>query len=505
RLLLHVIHYNGSITEINYNNTDEIQDINYCIINGFNPIKIYLLFSQFILVTYTHAANTSNNITFMDKVIIGFILYDSALDFGPSYLSPSTNYWIQYELKVYSSFKKGRARGFLHLSAVSRTNDFKWRQYAQYVALHCVLASLFLTSNDEYVIIYTDTTIKTTNNALAPQFIGIYAIILDYNQTITPQRMVLYELLAKDLTFTGLSCSVGFDHLCIASVVCTQTTQFQNVNATTTSDNFYVRIRLLPSKTIVSLDPMLPTNNGSLVTNVKKIPYRGYALSINDNFLLKQINTNFDGAFDVLQNNTILVALNGTATSWKIFLFDLLPYSQNSNVRVRAMYPSKNNTIPLYITMIFITFDDIVSSVNLTIYQMINQTVIPRHKGYDYESEGISREIIMFNVPNYTFNDQYGQYFIQIDYRYRNYPLPYYDKDIREILQLTTEGTSYFQKLNDSRKKDFLITLIEELTLIIHIEKGRLESNEFHQSTQLKTLISLSIHKRKGGEELTTE
>ncbi|CAG8747323.1 42025_t:CDS:2, partial [Gigaspora margarita] len=399
-------------------------------------------------------------------------------------------------------------------------------------------ASLFLTSNDGYAIIYTDTTIKTTNNALAAQFIEIYAIILNYNQTITPQRMVLYELPAKDLTFTRLSCSVGFDHLCIASVVHTQTTQIQNVNATTTSDNFYMRIRLLPSKTIVSLDPMLPTNNRSLVTNVKKIPYKGYAvinrayygqninftfdlyddddkLSINDNFLLKQINANFDGAFDMLQNNTILVALNRMATSWKIFLFDLLPYS-----RMRATYPSKNDTIPLYITIIFITFDDIVSSIDLTIYQMINQTVIPRHKGYYYESGGISREIIMFNVPNYAFNDQYEQYFIQIDYRYgfsysyeydnnqyvwRNYPLPYYDKNIRGTLQLTTEGTSYFQKLNDSRKKDFLITLIEELTLMIHVEKGRLESNEFHQSNQLKTLILLSIHKRKGGEELTTE
>ncbi|CAG8544380.1 10073_t:CDS:2 [Dentiscutata erythropus] len=455
RLLLRVIQNNGSVIEIKYNDTDdEIQDINYCIVNGYNPIKIYPLFNQYILVTYTHAANTSDNTTFRDRgVILDWSGKNiSTLDFGPSYLSPGTNNWIPYELIVKNI---GASKmGLLRLSAVSGTNDFEWRHSDSIENFNLLLLQSdkiynltsfqvsLLVTNGEYAIIYTNTTIKT-NNALAAQFIGIYAIMLNYMYTKAPQKMVLYELPTKDLTFTGLSCSVDSGQLCIASVVRTPTT---NINATTTSDNFYVRIRLpssgtTSSETTVSLDPMLPVNNGSLVTNVKIIPNRGYAvinrayygqninftfdlydeddkLSVIYNSLLNQIIANFDGAFDVLQNNTILMALNGTATSWKYFLFDLLPLR---NLQVRAMYPPKNDIISLYATIINITFDDLVylgANSNLTIYQTINQTNITRQiiNGNNCCGCSSSEEVIVLKVPNYTFNDPLGQYFLKMDY-----------------------------------------------------------------------------------------
>ncbi|CAG8544399.1 10074_t:CDS:2 [Dentiscutata erythropus] len=102
--------------------------------------------------------------------------------------------------------------------------------------------------------------------------------------------------------------------------------------------------------------------------------------------------------------------------------------------------------------------------------------------------------------------------------------------DIQGMLQLTINGTFYFQTLSDLEKKNFSNTLIEELTLMIPAEKGRLESNEYHQlnrsyqtnvfytddchqSSQLyedykfrtlpRILIPLFISKAKVGEKLT--
>ncbi|KAF0465691.1 hypothetical protein F8M41_026225 [Gigaspora margarita] len=93
---------------------------------------------------------------------------------------------------------------------------------------------------------------------------------------------------------------------------------------------------------------MFPPNSGNL-TDVRILPFGGYAvitrvyngqnynfsldIYIEDDkltkydFPLKQINANFDGAFSMLRNNKILVALNETTTSWQILLVDLSPLS----------------------------------------------------------------------------------------------------------------------------------------------------------------------------------
>ncbi|CAG8812658.1 18156_t:CDS:2, partial [Gigaspora rosea] len=122
---------NGTVIEINFDNIKEIQDINYCYVNTNtkNPISIYPLFDQYILISYVHATDTSDNTTFMDMGMVldwnGRII--SKIDFGPSYLVPGTNAWIPNEFIVNNIIPK---KGFLRLSAVNRTNDFEWRQYA---------------------------------------------------------------------------------------------------------------------------------------------------------------------------------------------------------------------------------------------------------------------------------------------------------------------------------------------------------------------------------------
>ncbi|CAG8596274.1 3679_t:CDS:1, partial [Cetraspora pellucida] len=71
RLLIRVIQENGTVIPINIDNTTLIPDINYCYVANKNPIQVYPLFDEYILVTYTHVTNTSDNTTFVDK---GFVV-----------------------------------------------------------------------------------------------------------------------------------------------------------------------------------------------------------------------------------------------------------------------------------------------------------------------------------------------------------------------------------------------------------------------------------------------
>ncbi|CAG8818535.1 12584_t:CDS:1, partial [Racocetra persica] len=71
RLLLRVIHENGSAIPIDFGYIEEIQNINYCYVNcAKNPICFYPLFDQYILATYTHATNTSDNTTSVGKGVV---------------------------------------------------------------------------------------------------------------------------------------------------------------------------------------------------------------------------------------------------------------------------------------------------------------------------------------------------------------------------------------------------------------------------------------------------
>ncbi|CAG8539449.1 11432_t:CDS:2, partial [Dentiscutata heterogama] len=605
RLLLRVIQANGSVIEINYINATEIQDINYCMVESGlkNPINFYPLFDQYILVTYTHATNTSDNTTYTDRGMVfdwsGNVI--SKLDFGQSYLSQGT-IWIPNENIVNNITPQ---KGFLRLSAttVNRIDSWKWAQYQHngngmfsllqndtvlsvLNAVTSVQVTVFATLNDGYAIVYANTTnsFQTSDplSALITAKAGIYAILLGYNQTRTSQRTILYEMITSNLTFANVYCSVDYaftGHTCIISVqhrifIPTVNVTYSNVTTTTlvgatttavvqvippvnvtivnntappniTTETFYIKIRFLSTGSVISLDPIIPPNKGYLA-NFRTLPFGGYALisrayygiyctnytlyiyDENDNYnsQLKQIIANFDGAFDILQNNTNLVALNGTTTSWKI-LSIVLPQNNNSgygNIHVSATYPPMNATdLPLNTNKINITFNEPISfsEASLTIYQKIDQTDIVRqfiNSSVCSISNGciISGVVLTIKVLNCTFNDPGGHYYIQMDNNFvknDEYSEPllgidpntwsFQTGDIRGMLRLTDFGSQYFQRLNDSENHDFFVTLINELTLMIPIESGRLGSNKYYQLSTTNVLIPLFIRETKDDERLT--
>ncbi|CAG8486411.1 17279_t:CDS:10 [Dentiscutata heterogama] len=298
RLLLRVIQANGSIIEINYDNLTEIQDINYCwvYVNNSNtltpkqPLNIYPLFEQYILVTYTHATNTSDNTTFTDRGMVldwgGNII--SMLEFGPSYLSPGTN-WYPNDFIVNNITPK---KGFLRLSGIkvnNRSSAFEWRQYGYVgngiftllsndtvenldLATTSFQVMVFPTLNDGYAIVYANSTNSVAiSDPLSDLFnarAGIYAILLTYNQTRTSERIILYEISTPNISFTALYCFVDYvaiGHSCIVPVrrivQGTSTTNVTYYNISTTTVTATRTTTLVSSSTtaVVGVPTQFPT------------------------------------------------------------------------------------------------------------------------------------------------------------------------------------------------------------------------------------------------------
>ncbi|CAG8563550.1 9013_t:CDS:2 [Dentiscutata heterogama] len=623
RLLLRVIQANGSVIEINYVNATEIQDINYCMVASGqkNPINFYPLFDQYILVTYTHATDTSDNTTYTDRGMVfdwnGNVI--SNLDFGHSFLIQGTS-WYPNEFIVNNITPQ---KGFLRLSATNGngTDSFKWAQYQhngngvfsllQNDTVPSVNLStsfqvvVFATLNDGYAIVYANTTNSPqTSDPLSAQLTpkaGIYAILLGYNQTRTNQRIILYEMTTSNLTFTKLYCSVDsvfIGHTCIIPVlqrIFTPTNvnvTYSNVTTTTlvsatttaavqvitpvnvtvvnntappniTTKSFYIKIRFLSTGSVMSLDPIFDISSNTS-ENIRTLPNGGYAyisrqyngLNINFNFSLydefdklsnwtfpqQPVISNFNGAFDVLQNNTMLVALNESTTAWNLLSIDLpllAPPPQidsgYGNLQISSTYPLRNdNKLPLNTDTIIIAYYNRISlsDGNLTIYQTINNTNIPRlliNSRTCDTSKCIPLETILsLKVLTCTFNDPGGQYYIVINNNFvkssdYNEPIMGIDQniwnfqtdnsipsnqkragDVRGKLRLTVSGSIYFQTLSDSERNEFFNSLINELLVIIPTEQRRLDSNRLYQKDPSSTdqiLISLIVYEMKSGDK----
>ncbi|RIB17627.1 hypothetical protein C2G38_2087843 [Gigaspora rosea] len=462
----------------------------------------------------------------------------------------------------------------------------------------------FATLDGGYALAYANTTRNknfTTSNPLAAQFsadAAIYTIMLGYNQPTTPKSLILHQLTAPNLTFTQLYCSVDYvfiGHSCIAyasqeqfvpnvtTTVITTTTTPAGAAPTvvpitttistpsTTINSFYMRIRFLSSGSVLALDPIFPPNNGSL-TNVRSLPLGGYAVInrtffgqninytfdlynesdsfANDyNFPLRPLTANLNGAFDILQNNTMLMALNETSTtSWRLLSINLpplSPYKDNGfgNLHVSAAYPPKGfDNLTLNSNSISITYQDPIalSNGNLYIYQRtidgnktLRQVINTKSCNLNNSVCSVTDKVVKLNVLDCTFNDPNAQYYIEVDNGFvkssiYNEPILGINQNtwtfnttgggeslkragtIKGSLRLTTDGTSHFETLNNADKDRFFDKLINELAILIPAEKGRLSSSGHYQkdtSDSTKTVIVLSISEAKSGgnQRISTE
>ncbi|CAG8477040.1 11747_t:CDS:10, partial [Cetraspora pellucida] len=604
RLSLRVIQEDGTVKPIDVVDTtlmQEIQEINYCWVNYYtiqkNPIQVYPLFEKYILITYTHATNTSDTTTFVDKgaVIDWNGTYISTLDFGPPFLIQGN--WIPSSYIVNNITPK---KGFLYFSAVNGTGYFGWRQYKHIgggkfsliqsdnitnAPLTGFQATVFATLNGRYAIVYANTTIRnvnSTNPIIAPfsANAGIYAIMLNYNQEKTPRQVILYEIPIQNLKFTSISCSIDhvfIGHSCIATAVPNVTTTVVTTTVTpvgapptvlsvtttisapstttTTQNSFYVKIRFLSPGSVMSLDPIYSKFNNSLPI-IKTLPLGGYALitrqytvksfsfsfdlyneydqQSNYSFPLKSIVGNMYGAYDILNNNKMLVVLNETITSWSFLLIDLPPqYNENGyrNLRVNTTSPKIGfSTLEVNTPWISITYHDPIAlnDGNLYIYQNLGGNSILRLKvnARTCTQCSVSGKVITIDVLTCTFNAPRGSYYIEVDndfiknseynepimgiypnvwnFTTGDLPGPPRAGNIYGSLRLTVDGTKFFQNLTDDAKRNFTYSLIDELIVRIPTYKERLGTTENHQldpSDLSKVIISVALYETRNSTD----
>ncbi|KAF0552586.1 hypothetical protein F8M41_021652 [Gigaspora margarita] len=593
RLLLRVLQGNGNVIEINFNNTEEIQEINFCYINGKNPINIYPLFEQYILVSYVHANDTSDSTTYMDKGMVidwsGNIL--SIIDFGPSFLFPNSTTWEPNEFIVNNIVPRN---GFLRLSRVRRTNNFEWRQYGRFNH-----GSFSLLQNDRFITDSTDltnfqvTVLQTLDNGYAVIYSNklfasarIYAMKLKFNEK-TAIKFNLYELTQPNITITGIFCSVDYvyvGHLCIASVARTIVSQtptnttaittttleplttpvtvpFAQPTTSTMQALFHLKIRFLSSGSVLTAD-QVATNENSVTA--RTLPPGGYALILQQpfkpiiyfnfslynesnqlvdySFPINPIISNMFGAFDILKNNTMVVAQNEISTIWSLMSIQLpslslYHYNGYGNFYVNTTYPRKDSdNLEVNCNKINITFQDPVSFAdgNLSIYQISNQGDILRQiiNSKNCNNCIANDNAVTLFIYDSTFNVPGAKYYIQMDNKFVQNSIydeailgidPYmwifqtanvdisqsssYAGDIRGIIRLTKSGTQYFRTMSNSDRDAFITALVNELTVIIPTEKGRLSSNGHYQldaTVESQILISFSIKAKNSEKFLST-
>ncbi|CAG8761994.1 14722_t:CDS:10, partial [Gigaspora margarita] len=531
KLMLRVIQINGSVIPINYDDIGEIQDINYCLVNDKSPINIYPLFDQYILITYIHASNTSDNTTFTDRGMVidwnGTIV--SKLEFGPSYLLPGTNIWIPNE---YLTVNIDPRMGFLRLSTVYGTNNFNWAQYAYYGnGLFILLqydavenldftnfqVSILPTLNYGYAIIYTNTTNRNMADPLSKSG-GLYVILLDYNQT-TSKPFLLYENFStQNLVFTRLTCSIDYisiSYVCVLTIEQEGQTPVNGTSNTSTETNkSYIKISFLSTGQSPKSEPIFNLT----LTSFKTLSLGGYALisqqtalnsTVNftfylydeDNklweFLKQPIISNLASSYDILPNNTMLVAHNEITTAWNLLAINLPqlgPFNDSDygNLHVNSTYPSKGSKDQLLnLNMISIIYQEPVSfsDGNLTIYQKINEIIVLRQI-INSKTCQFNKSVVKINI--FSSDKSIGQN--RTDFA-------------KGILRLTNKGTQYFLGLSDKDRDSFFDYLIKELTILIPIEDGRLFSNRNNQldpADVTKILISISISGTRDSDKMTT-
>ncbi|CAG8466406.1 24070_t:CDS:10 [Cetraspora pellucida] len=566
RLLIRVIQANGSVIEINTTNFEKIQDINYCF-KSRNPLHLYPLFDKYILISYINASNTSDKTTYMNVGMVidwsGKII--SEINFGPSYLQPGTNEWIRNEILVNNIDPQ---KGFLRLSLVTGTFNANWSQFEHtgdgvfnllkndtidmssdsLSSSYTAIATL----NGGYAIAFVNSTKAIyTNSSVIPSYSGIYAIFLTNNQTKTPPKIVLHESPDRLGFYENIYCSVDYvfiGHSCIVPVERNQTYTTNILNISVTTITSAIATTTMPVVTTVTNQSNITTTNTTRFAirirflSSERTPnltehvyYFNYTIYNEENTLLynaSNIVANRFSQYDILKNNTMLIALNESSTSWRLLSINLprlFDESDYGNFLVNSAIPKQNDIIPLNSSNILITFNQSttltnIANGNLYIYQVtspgnsnlrqkINSRTCDPSQCYN-----INDTTINLKVLTCTFNNPGGKYYIQMDNNFVmatgfNEPLlgispnkwtfqlasdsssPKYAGNINGKLRLTTNGTQYFKTL---KKSQFFDDLKVRLSNIIPIEHGRLDSTELIQidvsfTESDRFLISLSI------------
>ncbi|CAG8655814.1 16800_t:CDS:2, partial [Racocetra fulgida] len=282
------------------------------------------------------------------------------------------NVWVPNQASIVINIDP--RMGFLRFSKITGQPNFEWKQYAvddngqisllsgDIVEKISGFGTLIATIDGGYAIVFANVSNSgISSNDLFAVRAGIYGIFLARNQQTTTIPYLLFQSSLPDLNITNIRCSVEYAdiaHTCVLTMKramnVTNVTSIANPTQFITPffNPYYIKLRFLSSGSVLSLST-LKVNTSQDDYIVTTLPYGGYALTTfnqsGDGLLLNfyltffdesdnpvrwefsenSTSTNFAGAFNILNNNTLLLAQTEPTNSWRLFVNDLPRFNGN--------------------------------------------------------------------------------------------------------------------------------------------------------------------------------
>ncbi|CAB4484235.1 unnamed protein product [Rhizophagus irregularis] len=474
KISFRVIYPNGNIIPIDLSMEElEIQSFNFCTVDGLNPISLNAIETKkgnFIIVTYTVAADVNNPLTYNDYLMLIDLngnIYSKTL-MSPSLIDSSNNNntWIPQQSFIYPN--ANNKQGFLYFAPLSSgyddvnfnynltqwiiNEDGSFSNIAATVLTLQVQPSVVSTVDGGYMFIYPNVT--TSQDPYSSQT-GLYAMYCGYGSNIVRETVILYENMMY-LNIVGLNCFISYSEvgqICLISIQSTTdpnpiivNIQVSYLSRGTVFDIKHVNVTL---PTIINDPNFTPLPFGGYLysviqtTNMSSYIW-GYVLDENGN--LNQWDLSYPTLSDsnfphqILTNNTLVILQPIVGQNWSLITTDLYKIHEDNgygNMFIRDTSPTIQQTItaretnPLKITY---TIPIVFSIGTITIFQsngssnpgIVRQTIngLNNQNYVTFDNDTVSIDII-----ESTFNNPDSTYYVMIENNFvstlsYNEPLP---------------------------------------------------------------------------------
>ncbi|CAG8540864.1 6176_t:CDS:2, partial [Dentiscutata heterogama] len=440
-LRLRLIQLDGSIKEINPQLN--LDPINYCIFNDsygnpVNPISIFPLYKPYILINYVKAPDLNNPKTYEEW---GNVIDWNGRNISEVHYGPSYSYYPNGNSSITPIWSP-------------RIDPHAISSNASY------MITTIATITGDYAILNVNSTLAANNTLSLTTLAGLYMTIIPYNQSVSNDQVLLYQLTLPNLTFIGLYCDIApssIGYICIIEI---------SLNITQST---YIKVKFLTSASVTKIDllsdmPDLSTTGiisqglgmqamafGGYILYAMNQKYDYYIWNYDEdnnkkgqlgpyatnryaaNALYNNINqNNLNAANGIMRNNnTFILASSTTLTSWSLYKIPLptvIPDSGYGNLQVIKIDPppinttltNSSGTINATTNSLTITFLNpvILSNGYISIYKDSDKTMRQKISASMKDYVRIINDnhtIVSIDIIGSTFN-QYGEtYYVQMD------------------------------------------------------------------------------------------
>ncbi|CAG8518138.1 6542_t:CDS:2 [Rhizophagus irregularis] len=449
KISFRVIYRNGTIIPIDLPMEElGIQYFNFCTVDGFNPISLKAIETKkgnFIVVTYTVAADVNNPFTYNDYLmLIGLngTIYSKTL-MGPSLIdSSNNNTWRPQQSFIYPNVNN--EQGFLYFAPLSSglndVNNGIFSKITDMVLVFQVQPSVVSTVDGGYMFIYPN--ITTSQDPYSSQS-GLYAMYCGYGSNITREPVILYETIMT-LDIINLNCVISYSEV---GQICLITIQPNSTDPNPIP--VYIQVKYLSLGSVFDVKHVyatLPTIIGiNQLTDpqfmITPLPFGGYFYSVvqttnissdiwgfvlDENGKFNPWNLSYPTLSDsnasrqILTNNTLVMLKPIVGQNWSIITTDLYKIHEDygyGNIFISNTTPAIYDSIPARETnplKITYTIPIVLSNGTITIFQsngssnpgIVRQTINGLNQKYvTFNNNTVSIDIIesTFNIPDTTY------------------------------------------------------------------------------------------------------